>query len=152
MNQRYLSDRVLALKPSGIRRFFDIAATMKDVISLGIGEPDFVTPEPILQAGIRSLNGGETHYTSNSGHLELRQALSAPPGPAVRRALRPGDGVAHHRRRLRGAVPGPDRHARPRRRGDRPDRRASSPTRPEVALAGGVPVASRLPGGRPVSR
>ena len=77
MNQRYLSDRVLALKPSGIRRFFDIVATMHDVISLGIGEPDFKTPENILQAGVRSLNSGETHYTSNAGRLELRQALSA---------------------------------------------------------------------------
>src|SRR3954463_9124477 len=49
---------------------------MKDVISLGIGEPDFVTPEPIVQAGIESLNAGHTSYTSNSGILELRQLLS----------------------------------------------------------------------------
>ena len=72
---QYLSERVAGLKPSGIRKFFDIAATMKDVISLGIGEPDFTTPKPILDAGIRSLQNGETHYTSNSGKLELRQAL-----------------------------------------------------------------------------
>jgi aminotransferase len=72
----YLSKRVAGLKPSGIRKFFDIAATMKDVISLGIGEPDFTTPEPILQAGIRSLQNGETHYTSNSGKIELRQAIA----------------------------------------------------------------------------
>src|SRR3990170_8868735 len=70
-----LSKRVAGLKPSGIRKFFDIAATMKDVISLGIGEPDFTTPKPILEAGIRSLQNGETHYTSNHGKLELRQAL-----------------------------------------------------------------------------
>jgi aminotransferase len=75
--ERYLSARVAGLKPSGIRKFFDIVATMQDVISLGIGEPDFVTPEPILQAGIRSMGAGETHYTSNSGLLELRKALSA---------------------------------------------------------------------------
>lgn len=75
-NGRYLSRRVAGLKPSGIRRFFDIAATMKDVISLGIGEPDFTTPAPILQAGIRSLEAGETHYTSNAGKLELRQAIA----------------------------------------------------------------------------
>jgi aminotransferase len=75
-NVRYLSKRVAGLKPSGIRKFFDIAATMKDVISLGIGEPDFTTPKPILQAGIRSLQNGETHYTSNWGKLELRQAIS----------------------------------------------------------------------------
>jgi len=72
----YLSKRVAELKPSGIRKFFDIAATMKDVISLGIGEPDFTTPEPILQAGIRSLQNGETHYTSNWGTMELRQAIA----------------------------------------------------------------------------
>ncbi len=71
-----LSKRVAGLKPSGIRRFFDIAATMKDVISLGIGEPDFTTPKPILEAGIRSLQKGETHYTSNHGRLELRQAIA----------------------------------------------------------------------------
>ena len=58
-----LSKRVAELKPSGIRKFFDIVATMKDVISLGIGEPDFTTPKPILDAGIRSLQNGETHYT-----------------------------------------------------------------------------------------
>ena len=72
----YLSKRVTELKPSGIRKFFDIAATMKDVISLGIGEPDFTTPEPILQAGIRSLQNGETHYTSNWGTMELRQGIA----------------------------------------------------------------------------
>jgi aminotransferase len=71
-----LSQRVAGLKPSGIRKFFDIAATMKDVISLGIGEPDFTTPHPILEAGIRSLQAGETHYTSNSGKLEVRQAVA----------------------------------------------------------------------------
>ena len=75
-NTKYLSHRVAGLKPSGIRKFFDIAATMKDVISLGIGEPDFTTPKPILEAGIRSLQHGETHYTSNSGKLELRQAIA----------------------------------------------------------------------------
>jgi len=71
-----LSKRVAGLKPSGIRKFFDIAATMKDVISLGIGEPDFTTPKPILEAGIRSLQNGETHYTSNWGKLELRQGIA----------------------------------------------------------------------------
>ncbi|MBI5054619.1 MAG: pyridoxal phosphate-dependent aminotransferase, partial [Chloroflexi bacterium] len=72
----YVSNRVNTVPPSGIRKFFDIAATMKDVISLGIGEPDFVTPEPILKAGIASLQRGETQYTSNSGILELRQSLA----------------------------------------------------------------------------
>ncbi len=73
---RRLSRRVAGLKPSGIRKFFDIAATMKDVISLGIGEPDFTTPSPILEAGLRSLQQGETHYTSNHGKFELRKALA----------------------------------------------------------------------------
>ena len=72
----FLSQRVAGLKPSGIRKFFDIAATMQDVISLGIGEPDFITPKPILEAGVRSLRAGETHYTSNAGKLELRQAVA----------------------------------------------------------------------------
>ncbi|MBK8822380.1 MAG: pyridoxal phosphate-dependent aminotransferase [Anaerolineales bacterium] len=71
-----LSNRVAGLKPSGIRKFFDIVATMKDVISLGIGEPDFTTPKPILDAGIRSLQNGETHYTSNQGKMELRQGVA----------------------------------------------------------------------------
>lgn len=72
----FVARRVAGVAPSGIRRFFDIAATMDDVISLGIGEPDFVTPEPILAAGVHSLQQGETHYTSNSGIYELREALS----------------------------------------------------------------------------
>jgi aminotransferase len=76
MNERYLASRVVSLKPSGIRKFFDIVATMKDVISLGIGEPDFVTPEPIIEAGIKALHEGETHYTSNAGLYELRQAIT----------------------------------------------------------------------------
>ncbi|MFW5943535.1 MAG: pyridoxal phosphate-dependent aminotransferase [Chloroflexota bacterium] len=74
--EKYISQKVARTPPSGIRKFFDIAATMDDVISLGIGEPDFVTPEPILQAGIASLRRGETQYTSNSGTIELRRALS----------------------------------------------------------------------------
>lgn len=76
MRESYISSRVATLKPSGIRKFFDIAATMKDVISLGIGEPDFITPKPIMDAGIESILRGDTHYTSNAGILELRQALA----------------------------------------------------------------------------
>jgi aminotransferase len=72
----FVARKVQAVPPSGIRRFFDIAATMEDVISLGIGEPDFATPPAIVRAGIGSLQGGETHYTSNSGILELRVALA----------------------------------------------------------------------------
>jgi aminotransferase len=76
VSQNYLAHRVATLKPSGIRKFFDIVATMKEVISLGIGEPDFDTPDPILQAGVRSLQQGETHYTSNLGRLDLREDLA----------------------------------------------------------------------------
>ena len=74
--RNFISQRVASVPPSGIRRFFDIAATMKEVISLGIGEPDFVTPHSILEAGVASLRKGDTHYTSNSGTIELRRGLS----------------------------------------------------------------------------
>ena len=63
------------IKPSGIRKFFDIAASMEGVISLGVGEPDFATPWHIRRAGIRSLEESKTRYTSNSGLLELRQEI-----------------------------------------------------------------------------
>lgn len=77
MAKSFLSNTIRNLKPSGIRKFFDIAATMDDVVSLGIGEPDFPTPQPIIDAGMQSLKAGETHYTSNAGILELRLALAA---------------------------------------------------------------------------
>jgi aminotransferase len=76
MSSKYVAERVASLKPSGIRKFFDIAASMPDVISLGIGEPDFITPKPILEAGVASLRAGQTAYTSNAGTLELRTAIS----------------------------------------------------------------------------
>lgn len=63
---------VSSMPPSGIRKFFDVAAEMKDCISLGVGEPDFVTPWHIRDEGIYSLEKGHTHYTSNSGLKELR--------------------------------------------------------------------------------
>lgn len=72
-----ISDRVQRTPPSGIRRFFDIAATMDDVISLGIGEPDFVSPSVIVEAGINALREGRTSYTSNAGMLELRELIAA---------------------------------------------------------------------------
>jgi aminotransferase len=75
--ERALSARVRAVPPSGIRRFFDIAATMEDVISLGVGEPDFATPAQVIEAGIASLRAQRTHYTSNYGTIELRQAIAA---------------------------------------------------------------------------
>jgi len=76
IKRELLSERVRLVKPSGIRKFFDIVAAMPDVISLGVGEPDFVTPEPIRRAGIASVEAGETHYTSNYGIPQLRQAIA----------------------------------------------------------------------------
>ncbi len=74
--RNYISKSVQNMRPSGIRKYFDIAATMTDVITLGIGEPNFTTPDRILQKGIESLVRGETAYTSNSGLIELRNAVS----------------------------------------------------------------------------
>ena len=76
MPRDFLAKRVVSLKPSGIRKFYDIVSTMDDVISLGIGEPDFTTPTPILEAGIEALRQGETHYTPNAGILKLREAIA----------------------------------------------------------------------------
>ena len=73
---KLLNPTVVDIKPSGIRKFFDIAAEMDDVISLGVGEPDFQTPWHIRQAGIKSLQDGKTKYTSNWGILDLRKAVS----------------------------------------------------------------------------
>ncbi|HOT92408.1 MAG TPA: aminotransferase class I/II-fold pyridoxal phosphate-dependent enzyme [Anaerolineae bacterium] len=77
ISDTFVSALARSIPPSGIRRFFDIAATMEDVISLGIGEPDFDTPAPIVEAGVAALQRGATHYTSNAGLLELRQAIAA---------------------------------------------------------------------------
>ena len=73
MSERFLNPRVVAVPPSGIRRFFDVAGTMKDAISLGVGEPDFITPYHIRSAAIDSILDGETQYTPNRGLLSLRQ-------------------------------------------------------------------------------
>lgn len=72
-----IARRVRAVSPSGIRRFFDVVASMDDVISLGVGEPDFITPWAIRDAAIRSIENGNTHYTSNFGLHALRQRLAA---------------------------------------------------------------------------
>ena len=70
-----LNREIKKIKPSGIRKFFDIAAEMDDVISLGVGEPDFKTPWHIRDAGIRSLDIGKTRYTSNAGMIKLREEI-----------------------------------------------------------------------------
>ena len=72
-----LSDRIVEIKPSGIRKFFDIVSEMDDAISLGVGEPDFDTPWHIRDEGIYSLEKGRTFYTSNTGLKELRQEIAA---------------------------------------------------------------------------
>jgi aminotransferase len=74
--RNYTSQAVQNLRPSGIRKYFDIAASMENVITLGIGEPDFVTPRHIVEKGIESLRFGQTAYTNNSGTLELRRAIA----------------------------------------------------------------------------
>ncbi len=74
--EQYLNPRVAAVPPSGIRRFFDLAATMKGTISLGVGEPDFITPYHIRNAAINSIVDGETQYTANRGLLPLRQEIA----------------------------------------------------------------------------
>lgn len=75
--RNFLSEKVKAIKPSGIRKFFDIVSEMKDAISLGVGEPDFDTPWHIRDEGIYALEKGRTFYTSNAGLRDLRQEISA---------------------------------------------------------------------------
>lgn len=74
---KFLSEKVTALKPSGIRKFFDIVSEMKDAISLGVGEPDFDTPWHIRDEGIYALERGRTFYTSNAGLKDLRSEISS---------------------------------------------------------------------------
>ncbi|MBF1014743.1 MAG: aminotransferase class I/II-fold pyridoxal phosphate-dependent enzyme, partial [Lachnospiraceae bacterium] len=71
-----LNNAIQEIKPSGIRKFFDIVSEMKDAISLGVGEPDFQTPWHIREEGIYSLERGKTHYTSNTGLKELKENIS----------------------------------------------------------------------------
>ena len=102
-----VSPAAAQVKPSGIRKYFDLASSLDGVISLGVGEPDFVTPEHIRAAGIASLNAGKTQYTSNKGLPALRNALCA-------HAVRIRQGLSHlhpqtaHLPRLR-----KDRHVPP---------------------------------------
>lgn len=77
MYEKYLSKHVQTIKPSGIRKFFDLASEIEGVISLGVGEPDFNTPWHIREAAIYSIESGKTHYTANQGLLELREEICA---------------------------------------------------------------------------
>lgn len=74
--ENMILDNVKNMPPSGIRKYFDMINEMKDVISLGVGEPDFVTPWNVREAGIYSLEQGHTHYSSNAGFVELRHEIS----------------------------------------------------------------------------
>jgi len=91
--KRFIARHVAGLPKSGIRDFFEIVAKMKDVISLGIGEPDFDTPWHIREAAIYALEKGRTHYTSNLGLLELRRAISAYVERNYSIAYRPDDEI-----------------------------------------------------------
>lgn len=75
MAREYIADHIKVMPTSGIRKFFDVAATMKDVVSLGVGEPDFATPEYASKAAVKSIEDGITQYTSNQGLMELRVAI-----------------------------------------------------------------------------
>lgn len=77
MHNEWVAPRVREIAPSGIRAFFDLSTGNQDIISLGVGEPDFVTPEHVRAACIRALNNGETMYTPNSGLLELREEIAS---------------------------------------------------------------------------
>src|SRR5580765_2144477 len=118
--EKFIAANVRAIPRSGIRDFFEIVQGMKDVISLGVGEPDFVTPWHIREAAIYALERGKTNYTSNLGLLKLRQAISGhvenhfgvPYDPsqqilitvgvsealdiALRAVVNPGDEVVYH--------------------------------------------------------
>ena len=76
MLEKMIKKDVLEMPPSGIRKYFDLINEMEDVISLGVGEPDFVTPWNIREAGIYSLEKGHTHYSSNAGFIELRKEIA----------------------------------------------------------------------------
>ena len=156
LSERALSQRVRAVPPSGIRRFFDIIATMDDVISLGVGEPDFDTPREIVEAGVESLREGRTHYTSNFGTIELRRALAEHLRRRYGVTLRPGDGDPDHRRGLGGRGPRASGDLRPGRRGHPPRAvvrglRPGDRVRRRHGRPGGDQVRRRLrpgPGGR----
>ena len=73
--RKFVNERAAKLEPSGIRKFFDIVSVMKDAISLGVGEPDFVTPWNIRDAAVRSIKRGYTQYTGNRGLAPLRENI-----------------------------------------------------------------------------
>ena len=101
--QKFIAANVRDIPRSGIREFFDLVQNMTDVISLGVGEPDFVTPWHIREAAIYALERGKTSYTSNLGLLKLREAISAHLEKQFRRHLQSAKRNPHCRRRERSA-------------------------------------------------
>lgn len=89
----YLSPHVRGIKPSGIRRFFDLVSTRKDIITLGVGEPDFVTPWHVREAAVYALEAGKTQYTSNAGMPELREAIGQYLNDSFQIAYNPADEI-----------------------------------------------------------
>ena len=75
--EKLLNKKLLDIKPSGIRKFFDLAEKMENVISLGVGEPDFLTPWHIRQEAVKSLDRGKTRYTANAGLINLRKEIAS---------------------------------------------------------------------------
>ena len=139
--------RVRAVPPSGIRRFFDILATMDDVISLGVGEPDFDTPERIVAAGVRSLHAGRTHYTSQLRHDRAAAGARATTSSAATAcAYDPASELLITVGRSRGGRPRAARDVRPGRRGHPPRALVRRLRRRRSSFAGGVVrhVATRL--------
>lgn len=102
---KILSQRAVAIKPSGIRKFFDIAAEMDDVISLGVGEPDFKIPWSIRHAGAESLEKGRTWYTANAGLAAASNRDFQLSETAFFAGIRSQRRNSRHRRRLRGHRP-----------------------------------------------
>src|SRR3954466_2643009 len=91
--EQFIANNIRAIPRSGIRDFFDIVQGMKDVISLGVGEPDFVTPWHIREAAIYALERGRTGYTSNLGLLKLREAISVSIEKHFHVAYNPGNEI-----------------------------------------------------------
>ena len=101
----YISQKVHDISPSGIRKYFDLLSTMEGAISLGVGEPDFVTPWPIREAGIFAIEKGFTMYTSNWGMIELRQSISQYLKRFYNISYNPHGEILDHHRQQRSAGP-----------------------------------------------
>ena len=102
MSHRFINQKVQSIQPSGIRKFFDIANEIEDVISLGVGEPDFDTPWHVREEGIYTLQKGRTFYTANRGLMELHRAQSCGSIQSCHSGFSHNRGVRGHRPSLAG--------------------------------------------------